>query len=188
MSHINVFTVFFQQSGVLYQSQYGFHPKRCTTDAVTEFVQDAINAIEQKEYMINTSLDLSKTFDTIDHNILLIKIIEHYGILGVALDWFKSYLSNRRQFVSRSGILSDAENISYGVLQGLVLGPLLFMMHINDLNHPLKLVKAILFAVDTTIYAPGPFLVPLVTPSSLTTSCWVQSTLSSHHVAGEGRY
>ena len=96
-------------------------------------------------------LDLSKAFDTLDHNILLRKL-HHYGIRGIALDWFRSYLTDRKMYVDYKGITSKEHNINYGMPQGSVLGPLLFILYTNDLPNTLTVSKSILFADDTTIY------------------------------------
>ena len=105
-------------------------------------------------------LDLSKTFDTIDHAILLHKL-QHYGVHGVALDWFRNYLQNRKQYVSYDGVDSDSESIEYGVPQGSVLGPLLFLIYMNDLPQCICHSKVILFADDTTLYCSSTNIVEL---------------------------
>ena len=83
---------------------------------------------------------MQKAFDTVDHQILLAKL-NHYGIRGVSNDWFKSYLSNRSQYVSINGYESSLAVINCGVPQGSVLGPLLFLLYINDLNQTIKFCK-----------------------------------------------
>ena len=92
--------------------------------------------------------NLQKAFDTVDHQILLAKL-NHYGIRGVSNDWFKSYLSNRNHYVSINGYESAALNC--GIPQGSVLGPLLFLLYINDLNQAIKFFKVYHFADDTNL-------------------------------------
>ena len=89
-----------------------------------------------------------KAFDTVDHQILLAKL-NHYGIRGVSNDWFKSYLSNRNQYVSINGFDSGLTTVNCGVPQGSVLGPLLFLSYINDLNQAIKYCKVHHLADDT---------------------------------------
>ena len=95
-------------------------------------------------------LDLSKAFDTIDHNILLYKL-EHYGFGGIVLDWFKSYLSNRTQYVYYNKCNSEKLDIICGVPQGSILGLLLFILYINDIVNTSNMLQFILFADGTTI-------------------------------------
>ena len=99
---------------------------------------------------INIYIDLSKAFDTLDHNILISKL-QHYGIKGTALQLQLSYLSNRKQFVQYGDILSLKTDILMGVPQGSILGPLLFIIYINDMVHASELFKLIKFADDTTL-------------------------------------
>ena len=139
------------KNNILYNSQYGFRPNHSTINALTEFTSEILNSIENKLTSIAVYLDLSKAFDTLDHNILLRKL-HHYGIRGIALDWFRSYLTDRNMYVDYKGITSKEHNINYGVPQGSALGPLLFILYTNDLPNTLTVSKSILFADDTTIY------------------------------------
>ncbi len=105
----------------LYQKQFGFRAKRSTVQAVTEICVDIIESFENKQVTMATFLDLSKAIDTIDHSILISKLCR-YGVRGVALDWFKSYLTNRKHFVNYKSHSSPMDLITTGVPQGLYLG------------------------------------------------------------------
>ena len=116
-------------------------------------IQDQISkAIDNNEFSIGIFLDLAKAFDTVNHKILIAKL-EHYGVRNIALDWFKSYLSPRYQQVSCNGNLSSLQLILFGVPQGSILGPLLFLIYINDLPNSSSLLHFILFADDTNAFA-----------------------------------
>ena len=141
--------IFFNEFNVLLNSQFGFRKKQSTSHAsLLTFIDKIANATDNQLHTIGIFLDLSKAFDTIDHDILLYKLC-HYGIRGKALDWFKSYLSNRKQFVTINGQDSSHKNLSCGVPQGSLLGPLLF---INDLPNSSDTLSFILFADDSNIF------------------------------------
>ena len=108
-------------------------------------------SIDNNVYAIGVFFDLSKAFDTINHDILIQKLY-HYGVRGVTLDWFKSYLANRFQFVNISGVSSQTELITCGVPQGSIIGPLLFLIYINDIVSSSDLLSFILFADDTNLF------------------------------------
>ena len=142
---------FLDINNTLFSSQYGFRKNHSTVNAVTELVSHVIKAMDRKENTIGVFLDLSKAFDTVNHNIMLRKL-EFYGIRGIALQWFKHYLSGRKQYVMFNNTQSSMQYITCGVPQGSVLGPLLFLIYINDIPNCLKHSKSIVFADDTTIF------------------------------------
>ena len=142
---------FLDKQNLLYNNQYGFRPKHSTIQAITQLSAEILESLDKKKYTTGVFLDLSKAFDTINHNTLL-KKLEHYGIRGVALEWFRNYLHDRKQYVSYNGEISSQQDVTCGVPQGSVLGPLLFIIYTNDLPNALRDSRCILFADDTTIY------------------------------------
>ena len=142
---------FLESHGILYEFQFGFRPNNSTLHSLIQITEKIKTSIENGKFGCGIFIDLKKAFDTVNHQIL-IKKLEHYGIRGTSLQWFKSYLSNRQQFVSFNGYNSDKRQISCGVPQGSVLGPLLFLIYINDLPNISKVLNFYLFADDTNIY------------------------------------
>ena len=115
-----------------------------------QFVDKINNAVEKNETTIGMYLDLSKAFDTIDHDILLHKL-DYYGFRRIVLDWFRDYLSNSTQYISYNDNKSDLKTILCGVPQGSILGPLSFILYINNITNTSTLFDFLLFADDTTI-------------------------------------
>ena len=121
----NKLIVCLENVNCIYNKQFGFRANHSTIHAILLIVDKIQTAIENGKYSCGLFLDLSKAFDTVDHNILIHKL-QNFGIRGPAIDWFKSYLSDRMQYVSIGGVKSDKTSIKCGVPQGSVLGPLLF--------------------------------------------------------------
>ena len=142
---------FLEQHNVLYSLQFGFRSKNSTLHALISLTEFIKKTIDNGMYGCGVFIDLQKAFDTVNHSFLL-KKLEHYGVRGTALNWFTNYLSDRSQYVSVNGHTSDHLKITCGVPQGSVLGPLLFLIYINDLPNVSKLLTFYLFADDTNIY------------------------------------
>ena len=155
-------TQYLHQNLILNPAQYGFRPKHSTYMALLDFYDKISSATDTNKYSIGIFIDLSKAFDTIDHEILLNKL-SYYGVRGVALNWFRSYLSNRKQYVAINNTMSTISDISLGVPQGSVLGPLLFIIYINDIVNSSKLLSFILFADDTNLVYSHSDLLQLIT-------------------------
>ena len=138
-------------NNILHQSQFGFRAKLSTSMALLELVDEISKSIDDKKYTVGVFLDLDKAFDTVNHQILLSKL-NHYGVRGIANKWFASYLGNRQQYVTVDNASSSFSKIVCGVPQGSILGPLLFILYINDLNSVSENLRTIMFADDTNLF------------------------------------
>ena len=129
--------------------QFSFRKNHSTNHAIIEITESIRKALDNKEIACGVFVDLQKAFDTVNHEILVAKL-DYYGIRGTANNWFSSYLQNRSQYVSILGFDSDIKPVNHGVPQGSVLGPLLFLVYINDLHTVIK-SKIFHFADDTNL-------------------------------------
>ena len=136
---------------ILYQFQYGFRKGHSTVHALVELVDKIRNSVDKGEMTCGIFVDLSKAFDTVNHKILLSKL-DHYGFRGKTNKLLESYLTNRKQYVQIGNAKSKCKPITCGVPQGSVLGPLLFLIYINDLPNSCPDGNTRIFADDTTIF------------------------------------
>ena len=141
---------FVNNNNLIHSNQYGFRKLHSTDFAIVQLCDEIVHALSRKEHCVGVFKDLSKAFDTIDHLILKYKL-NNYGVRGTALEWFQSYLTNRKQYVSFQSNDSQKMTIKCGVPQGSILGPLLFLLYINDIVQSSTKVSFILFADDTNI-------------------------------------
>ena len=142
---------FVEKYNIIYEKQYGFQPGKATEHAVIDIQDNVLDSLEKKENPCCVFLDFAKAFDTVNHDILLAKL-HHYGIRGSAHNLIKSYLTDREQCVQLNDALSDMDTISHGVPQGSILGPLFFLLYINDIAQSSDILTFYLFADDTAIF------------------------------------
>ena len=141
---------FLNKNNIIYNLQFGFRQQYSTSHALIKITENVRKALDDGNIVYRIFVDLLKAFNTFDHHILLAKL-NHYGIHGVSNDCFKSYLSNHNQYVSINRYESGLAALNCGIPQGFVLGPLLFLLYINDLDQVIKFCKVHLFADDTNL-------------------------------------
>ena len=143
---------FINKCNLLYEGQYGFRKNRSTIDALTDILSTILTGVENNKVVILLMLDMSKAFDSLNHERLLYKL-ENMGIGGVALNWFRSYLCDRKLQVDIQGVLSREEIMHTGTAQGSNLGPLLYILYTNDMRKNVKFSESVIFADDTSLIA-----------------------------------
>ena len=141
-------------NNILVSNQSGFRAKHSCESVVVNICDTFVKIIDKGEVVLAVFLDLRRAFETVDRDLLLNKL-NKYGLNGTVLKWFRSYLSNRQQKVKYNNVISDPVIVNYGVPQGTVLGPLLFLLYVNDIVKVVKQCKIELFADDTMIYISG---------------------------------
>ena len=141
---------FLENHTLLDLNQGGFRKNNSTINSIANFTDNIYDSINEKQLSISTFVDFSKAFDTVNHEILLEKL-NHLRIRNDSLFWVKSYLSNRQQRTMINNVYSDNGKIECGVPQGSTLGPLIFLVYINDLRNCLNHSKSFLYADDTVL-------------------------------------
>lgn len=146
-------TSYLEKYRILSNAQHGFRTGYSVTTAVSSLTEIINQALNKNYFALGVFLDIRKAFDSVDHSILLRKL-EHYGFRGQVLGFFRSYLTNRKQYVVVRGKESSLKTVKTGVPQGSVLGPILFSLFINDYPRSLRFSNSILYADDTALIIP----------------------------------
>src|ERR1043165_1332461 len=148
-------------NNILYKGQYGFRKDHSTFMAVMEMYDKILEARDNGHFSIGIFLNLSKAFNTVNHEILISKL-NHYGIREICLNWIRDYLRNRKQCISYNGHASSMLDVKCGVPHGSILGPLLFLIYVNDISHTSTTLQFLMFADDTNMFMSSKSLVELV--------------------------
>ena len=146
---------YFIDNSLLRHHQFAYLKNHSTVTALHKFIDDVLLNINKGKITGACQIDLTKGFDSINHDLLLYKL-QCYGITYISLNWFTSYLYHRQQIVSCNGIVSEKENVTIGVPQGTILGPILYLIFVNDIIDILdNLINCIMYADDSSLYCTG---------------------------------
>ena len=176
---------FIRKNNIISMKQFGFQNKISTCDATVSLCEYIYNSLNNRNHCANVLIDYCKAFDTVNHSILLNKL-HAYGIRGVVNQLFKSYLANRPISVKIGNICSNQHIINIGIPQGSVLGPLLFLIYINDLTNVSNKLSVLLFADDTTLsYSDYNYnsLISMVNSELKLIECWTKTNRLSLNVS-----
>ena len=149
-SMTNKLTSFLDKFSIISKSQFGFQKNTSTSDALVKLTEIIYKSLDSRKHHISILIDLKKAFDTMNHNILIQKL-ELYGIRQLPLMWIRSYMCDRLSYVGLGGACSQQETTNIGIPQGSIIGPILFLIYINDLPNVTPNADTTLFADDTTI-------------------------------------
>lgn len=141
-------------NNIIIHEQFAYLKSLSPQSAIVYLLDKIMNYLDRGEYVIGVFLDLSKAFDSISHEILL-KKLSFYGVRGTALKWFSSYLSDRKQYTYLNNCKSTFASVTHGVPQGSTLGPLLFLVYVNDIINSSTILQFLLFADDTNVFYNG---------------------------------
>ena len=150
----NRLSEFFETNNILDEKQGGFRKGHSTINTIANLTNDIFNGINNGLMTTSCFIDMAKAFDTVNHNILC-KKLRKLGLSTNVLNWVKNYLAQRKQCTSANGITSSYLDICCGVPQGSILGPLFFIVYINDIKSSLNSCKYLLYADDTVLYMTG---------------------------------
>ena len=174
-----------ESNNIIFNQQFGFRKKHSTQHAVISLINNITNSLDSDDIVISVFLDLKKAFDTISHSILLKKLYA-YGIRGTAHKWFVSYLTGRTQYVALDDHKSDILLLKCGVPQGSILGPLLFIIYVNDICNVSNLLYKVLYADDTCVTLAGKHINQLMQSMNveiMLLNTWLQSNKLSLNVS-----
>ena len=141
---------FCSEFSIFSEKQFGFRRGLSSQDALLDFINYIYEGLDKRQHVVSVLIDLSKAFDTVDHAILIEKL-NAYGIRGLSQKWIANYLSNRTQRVRVNNSFSPKRGVSLGVPQGSLLGPILFLLYVNDITNVSSSVSFVLYADDTTV-------------------------------------